>query len=255
MESPVNHKNHMCVGVGVWLCVCVCQLTRAERMGRNTVSVAGLLANSVTADTNRQASSVTAHGGRPLIGSSCRPIHMDRPDTWPETSHHSLTTQRIEKILMLHKSSDAKEYIYIMYRPNCNAHLASSSQCVSSSHQNNNLPRHQSLEVFPRDHGGQGILFLLIVIISLHRDRESGYQSRSAGGENIHLSSHVLDPSETCALDPAEGTRGSVGSDLCSRWRTQMARAFEPGGGRGGIPAAPTPWHQSCSPSCGTREV
>lgn len=56
-------------------------LTRADRMGRNTVSVAGLLANSVTADTSRQASRVTAHGGRPLMGSSWRPIHMDKPDT------------------------------------------------------------------------------------------------------------------------------------------------------------------------------
>ena len=59
----------------------LCVLTKAERMGRNTVRVAGLLANSVTADTSRQANSVTAHGGRPLIGSSCRPIHIDSPDT------------------------------------------------------------------------------------------------------------------------------------------------------------------------------
>lgn len=50
-------------------------------MGRKTVRVAGLEANSVTADTSRQASRVTAQGGRPLMGSSCLPIHMDRPDT------------------------------------------------------------------------------------------------------------------------------------------------------------------------------
>lgn len=56
-------------------------LTRAERIGRNTVRVAGLLANSVTAETSRQASSVTIHGGRPLIGSSCLPIHTLSPDT------------------------------------------------------------------------------------------------------------------------------------------------------------------------------
>lgn len=55
--------------------------TRAERMGRKTVRVAGLEANSVTADTSRQASRVTAQGGRPLMGSSCLPIHTDKPDT------------------------------------------------------------------------------------------------------------------------------------------------------------------------------
>lgn len=50
--------------------VAVCVLTKADRMGRNTVRVAGLLANSVTADTSKHASRVTAHGGKPLIGSS-----------------------------------------------------------------------------------------------------------------------------------------------------------------------------------------
>lgn len=55
--------------------------TSAERMGRKTVRVAGLEANSVTADTSRQASRVTAQGGRPLMGSSCLPIQTDRPDT------------------------------------------------------------------------------------------------------------------------------------------------------------------------------
>lgn len=51
-------------------------------MGRKTVRVAGLEANSVTADTRRQARRVTAQGGRPLIGSSCLPIHTDKPDTY-----------------------------------------------------------------------------------------------------------------------------------------------------------------------------
>lgn len=50
-------------------------------MGRKTVRVAGLDANSVTAETSRQASRVTAQGGRPLMGSSWRPIHTDKPDT------------------------------------------------------------------------------------------------------------------------------------------------------------------------------
>lgn len=54
-------------------------------MGRKTVRVAGLEANSVTADTSRQASRVTAQGGRPLIGSSCLPIHTERPDTCKHT--------------------------------------------------------------------------------------------------------------------------------------------------------------------------
>lgn len=62
--------------------------TSAERMGRKTVRVAGLEANSVTADTSRQASRVTAQGGRPLMGSSCLPIHTDRPDTCTHTHKH-----------------------------------------------------------------------------------------------------------------------------------------------------------------------
>lgn len=57
-------------------------------MGRKTVRVAGLEANSVTADTSRQASRVTAQGGRPLMGSSCLPIHTDRPDTCMHTHEH-----------------------------------------------------------------------------------------------------------------------------------------------------------------------
>ena len=60
-------------------------------MGRKTVRVAGLLANSVTVETRRQASRVTAHGGRPLIGSSCLPIHTDRPDTCTHTHTHTHT--------------------------------------------------------------------------------------------------------------------------------------------------------------------
>lgn len=60
--------------------LCVCR-TSADRMGRKTVRVAGLDANSVTAETSRQASRVTAQGGRPLMGSSCLPIHTDKPDT------------------------------------------------------------------------------------------------------------------------------------------------------------------------------
>lgn len=58
-------------------------LTIVERIGRKTVMVAGLLANSVTAETRRQANSVIVQGGRLFIGSNCLPIHTDRPETCP----------------------------------------------------------------------------------------------------------------------------------------------------------------------------
>lgn len=73
--------------------------TSAERMGRKTVRVAGLEANSVTADTSRQANRVTAQGGRPLMGSSCLPIHTDRPDTCTHTHTNTQHVSRLEVIL------------------------------------------------------------------------------------------------------------------------------------------------------------
>lgn len=72
---PMNNVNKHVV-VGRRWCP-----TSVESMGRKTVSVAGLLANSVTPETSRQARRVTAQGGRPLMGSSCRPIQTDSPDT------------------------------------------------------------------------------------------------------------------------------------------------------------------------------
>lgn len=81
------------VPVRVWGVAC---RTSADRMGRKTVRVAGLEANSVTADTSKQASRVTAHGGRPLMGSSCLPIHIDRPDTYAHT--HKNTCENPQKV-------------------------------------------------------------------------------------------------------------------------------------------------------------
>lgn len=108
-----------------------------------------------------------------------------------------------------------------LIQPLRHAHLASGSQCISSSNQNNNFPRHQSLEVFPRDHRGQRVLFLLIVIVTCTENRhKSTYKTQPAGcaTQNIHPCSRVLDTNELVVqLDPGGPYYSSSLLSECSR--------------------------------------
>lgn len=42
-------------------------------------------------------------------------------------------------------------------------HLAASCECVATSHQDDDLPRHESLEVLPSDHGGEWVRLWIII--------------------------------------------------------------------------------------------